>query len=159
VTIPLFGVKPVPRASLKLVMQPERDAEYRHFEVAFADPLMPGQPALIAAPFDRSAVGHSPLNAWWLADASLLSYWDRPDAEALFAERAGLRTQFIDRGSTQCYIASNEAFAIVAFRGTEADEPLDALTDINVVPVDWPRGGRVHKGFCRRTRQRVGRRD
>ena len=143
----VFATRPVPKASLGLLLHPERDAEYRHFEVVFADPSMPPQPASTAAPFDHAAAGHSPVNAWWLSEAALLSYWDPAGADVVFAERAGLRTRFIDVDSTQCYVAWNDSVAIVAFRGTEADQPLDLLTDINIVPVDWPQGGHVHLGF------------
>jgi hypothetical protein len=37
--------------------------------------------------------------------------------------------------------------SILAFRGTQADEPKDLLTDMAAWSVRFPRGGRVHAGF------------
>jgi pimeloyl-ACP methyl ester carboxylesterase len=35
----------------------------------------------------------------------------------------------------------------VIFRGTQADSTKDVVADADVVPVSWPGGGRVHRGF------------
>jgi len=37
--------------------------------------------------------------------------------------------------------------AVVAFRGTEQEDPTDLGTDVNTIPVDWKQGGKVHAGF------------
>jgi pimeloyl-ACP methyl ester carboxylesterase len=35
----------------------------------------------------------------------------------------------------------------VAFRGTQADSFMDLLADARFLPVEWPGGGKVHRGF------------
>lgn len=46
-----------------------------------------------------------------------------------------------------------DGLALVAFRGTEADDLSDLATDLNARLVDWPESaGRVHAGFARATR-------
>ncbi|HIH36371.1 MAG TPA: lipase family protein [Methanocellales archaeon] len=64
---------------------------------------------------------------------------------------------FFDAKSTQCFVASNDDFIIVAFRGTEtnlgnkqpnyADIVYDLLTDVRVLLVPYEGGGLVHEGF------------
>lgn len=39
--------------------------------------------------------------------------------------------------------------AYVVFRGTQPDRATDILCDADAVPVSWPGGGRVHRGFLR----------
>ena len=85
------------------------------------------------------------MNVWWLADSALLTYWDEPNAKAIF-NSAGLQSKFIKVGSTDCYIAWQHDFVIVAFRGTEPDEWQDMLTDAKLKLVPW-RAGKVHRGF------------
>lgn len=103
------------------------------------------------------------VNAWWLAEAALLSY-----AEGRFAipafQAAGLAVegaQPFSGPSSQCYVAHTQDFAIVAFRGTQVvkpglEEPLDQvirsvahdlLADAKFLLVDSGLGGRVHRGF------------
>jgi hypothetical protein len=46
-----------------------------------------------------------------------------------------------------------DGLALVAFRGTQADDLSDLATDLNAAPVAWPEaGGRVHAGFAAATR-------
>jgi triacylglycerol lipase len=76
-------------------------------------------------PFDHEATGFKLVNAWWLADAALLAYADGPFAKEKF-EAAGLTVdgqQPVSGQSTQCYVAHNENFVIVAFRGTQVFKP------------------------------------
>ena len=60
--------KESPPPSLKLVSEPASDTEYEHFEAAHD------------VPFDFTSSAFSRVNAWWLADASLLTYWDQDAA-------------------------------------------------------------------------------
>jgi triacylglycerol lipase len=65
--------------------------------------------------------------------------------------------RFFSGTGTQCYVADNDNFVIVAFRGTEIrkkDEKSDFLnivadlkTDFDILLVDSGQGGKVHKGF------------
>lgn len=108
-------------------------------------------------PFDYNASSFSLVNAWWLAEASMLVYADEAYVGQRFA-RAGLNhVRFFNRSGTQCFLAANDRFAIVAFRGSEIwkrGEPFDphriiadVATNIDVRLVGWDRGGRVHHGF------------
>lgn len=53
----------------------------------------------------------------------------------------------ISVNATQAYVACNEEFAILAFRGTEADRMADIKADADAVQTTCPTGGRVHSGF------------
>ena len=53
--------KPLPRPSLSLVLHPEGNRDYKHFEDA------------AEVPFENGASTMSRANAWWLADSSLLA--------------------------------------------------------------------------------------
>lgn len=53
----------------------------------------------------------------------------------------------ISVNATQAYVAHNKDFAVLAFRGTEADRMADIRADANAVQTTCPTGGRVHSGF------------
>jgi triacylglycerol lipase len=125
--------KPPPVYSVDLVFHPQRDAAYAHLEHAAANPFQPDPAA-----FPR-------VNAWWLADCALLSYWAEEQARPIF-QAAGLQSRFISEGSTDCYIAWSNQFVIVAFRGTQPEQWQDTLTDLKILLVPWL-AGRVHSGF------------
>jgi len=63
--------KPPPVCDIQFVLHPEQDAGYVHFENAAAHP------------FEPAPGSFSRMNAWWLAKAALLSYWDPPQALAI----------------------------------------------------------------------------
>jgi triacylglycerol lipase len=135
--------KPLPRPSFSLVLHPESDRTYKHFEGS-------GE-----VPFEITTTTTSTMsraNAWWLADASLLTYWDEAQAKTRFAP-AGLDSRLIgnEENDTQCYLAWSNTFTIVAFRGTQADRLQDLITDATLGLVDWDRqpGEHVHLGFLR----------
>jgi hypothetical protein len=117
-----------------------------HFQAQMADGSV--RRAADVAPFDAAARGVSAVNAWWLADAALLSYWDAGVAAARFREQAGLESEFFTNGGTQAYVAWNDSAVIVAFRGTQPDSRADIWSDVKFVPVSWANGGRVHDGFA-----------
>lgn len=108
-------------------------------------------------PFRANAVKCDPVNAWWLAEAAFLAYWDEPNVRRCY-EQAGMATvKFLHGASTECYVASNENFGIVSFRGTQVAEPNDPVslaqmvTDL-VIDAKWRQvsndtGGVVHQGF------------
>jgi hypothetical protein len=127
--------KPRPPKQLEFVLNPERDAAYVHFENGGANP------------FDAHAATLHRRNAWWLADAALLSYWDAPVAITRFTAM-GLRAELVDAGGTQASIAWSDTFLIVAFRGTESDQWSDIFDDVKFRQVGWDGGARqVHRGF------------
>jgi triacylglycerol lipase len=128
-------IKERPARDIQFVLHPERDAAYVHFEHAATHPFRA----------DASALGRR--NAWWLADAALLAYWDPTPALTRF-RAAGLQGEQIAAGGLQCYVVSAADFVIVAFRGTEADEWQDVLDDKQFIQVPWDRPGtHVHRGF------------
>lgn len=75
-------------------------------------------------------------------------------AAAYLDRRPGLRTfrslgldaTFLDRRSTQAYVARTGTDAIVAFRGTERSSMGDILTDLKFIRRHTP-DGRMHSGF------------
>ena len=49
--------------------------------------------------------------------------------------------------ATQAYVACNDSFAVLAFRGTEADRMKDIKADAKATQTTCSTGGRVHSGF------------
>ncbi len=87
----------------------------------------------------------------------MLAYADEPFTKAKFTS-AGLVAKFFQgtQKGTQCYVAYNDDFVIVAFRGTQVikedgsifHEVLkDICTDAKLRLVDSNQGGNVHEGF------------
>lgn len=150
------GNTPLLPGSLKnLFFPPEKD-EYIYFARAQDHPYAGGDIVVKGA---------------WAADASMLAYaryGATPMSVAEFQNnlaRGGLRclNQIGDwngRG-TQAYLAANDQFGVLAFRGTEADDPVDVIDDADLVLVpepDYRDGGPrfvlgipalVHHGFKR----------
>jgi triacylglycerol lipase len=127
--------KDPPDYSLDLVLHPQNDSAYKHFEDGTTNP------------FEANAAGIPRVNAWWLAEAALLTYWKPEDAIPIF-QKAGFDAQYVREDSTDCYVASQKDWVVVAFRGTEPDEWADILADANLVLVPWQTGA-VHLGFKR----------
>ena len=108
------------------------------------------------------------LRAAWMADAAMLAYgrrgkrkMDQAEVKAIFAG-ASLEPEFIGdwfsagASGTQGYFASNDRFGLLAFRGTEKDDPDDILTDLKALLIKnpkqdaWVPGSSevlVHSGF------------
>jgi hypothetical protein len=51
---------------------------------------------------------------------------------------------------THCFVAvsNDQKLAVVAFRGTDKDDPSDLAADGNALRIRWERGGEVHAGFA-----------
>lgn len=139
--------KPIPRITRENLKPPYEDGkDYDYFRDAASHP------------FRHDSSRFELVNAWWLAEISTLVY-DAPHAvEGLLRGRAGFdRVEFFDRGPTQCFVMSNDRFAVVAFRGSESsrrqDDPdfrhvlADWMADFRVKLVSSGQGGRVHRGF------------
>lgn len=108
-----------------------------------------------AHPFKHDANAFELVNAWWLMEASLLAYTDFDFIAATFETTgltaAGFVVEFIEQGHTQCFVAHNEEFILVAFRGSQIDKTrdsaLDWAADFKFPLVPERLGGRVHHGF------------
>ena len=98
------------------------------------------------------------VNAWWLIEAATLVYAEIEFVTEKFKVNAGLpEVKLFEANSTQCFVASNNKFAIAAFRGSEArlregdTDPrhiiADWMTDLDFLPETWDQGGMVHRGF------------
>ena len=145
-------IKPIPPATLQHVLPPNLD--YAYFQDGGRHP------------FRHDAAGFALVNAWWLAEASLLTYADDDFATRQFRD-AGWTVdadQPIAGASTLCYVVHSPDAVIVAFRGTRAYKPgaapptlatfrdilRDYCTDGRVDLIDGERqgcGGAVHRGF------------
>ncbi len=99
-------------------------------------------------PFRPASNKFQMANAWWLAEASMLVYVLEHDFVGTSLEQAGFtRTEFFENDCTQSFVASNDEFAVVCFRGTEVREEKDIITDLKFWQTKAAGGGRVHAGF------------
>jgi hypothetical protein len=108
-------------------------------------------------PFRAMEESFNLINVWWLAEVSTLVYSDPEFVSTQFIKIGLPEVRFFDKQSTQCYVANNNRFAIVAFRGSEIwkkEEKFDLnrmiadlKTDVDIRLTDWPPGGKVHRGF------------
>ncbi len=109
-------------------------------------------------PFRYNSNVFDMVNAWWLIEAATLVYAEIEFIIEKFKQTAGLpEVKLFEGKSTQCFVASNAKFAIVAFRGSEARlresdaDPrhviADWLADLDFLPEPWDQGGNVHRGF------------
>ncbi len=85
--------------------------------------------------------------AWYFSNLSHCAYLDRePLTEVL--DRVNLElVRFMDHDGTQGFLARGQDHAVLAFRGTEADDPKDLKRDLDAILVTHPSGGKVHPGF------------
>jgi hypothetical protein len=110
-------------------------------------------------PFRYQSNNFEMVNAWWLVEAAFLAYAEPPFAEPRFQDAGLSNVKFFSGNSTQCYVAHNDDFIIVAFRGSEVDKRADANgCDIRHIVADWRvdldtdlvdsgQEGSVHRGF------------
>ena len=99
-------------------------------------------------PFQPDATTWSRVNAWWMAEACWLSYWhEESKMQEVYDEHTGLRCRLLSKDDTECSVAWNDQFAIVAFRGTQPDRWHDIFADVNFVPSLWEEVY-VHRGFA-----------
>ena len=127
---PLKKVPLLPGTLKNLFFPPEK-GEYTYFARAKEQPFVGGDFVTKGA---------------WAADASMLAYGRYGTAEMPISDfqahldRGGLRCLNLIgadwRGQgTQGYFAANDQFAILAFRGTEPGDPVDAVYDGDILPV------------------------
>jgi hypothetical protein len=135
--------KEIPRITFKNLSPPYKDYDYFQGHQEY--------------PFQVQATSFNLINAWWLAEASTLVYADEDFVRTRFSQAGLPQVRFFDKQSTQCYVASNDQFAIVAFRGSEIWKKegkfdlnkviADLKADVDIRLTDWPPGGKVHRGF------------
>ncbi len=137
--------KPLPPNTLDDVLPPDRD--YVYFEDSHN------------RPFRHASDEFEMINAWWLAEAAFLAYTEPQFAEPRFRDAGLAEVRFFSGESTQCYVAHNDDFVIVAFRGSESHKRegahgrdihyivADWMVDLNIDLVDSEQGGSVHQGF------------
>ena len=119
---------------------------YAYFEDAAANPFRP------------AARGFELVNAWWLAEAATLVYHLPGKVGEEFA-RAGFDVfEAVSAAGTdtECFVAANDEFVVVAFRGTESGPRqgevdfrhifIDVLTDAKFRLVPFG-AGQAHEGF------------
>ncbi len=128
-------------------------------------PPEPGFPFFEQAervPFDFRDSQLKADSAWWMAEFSRLAYVDRTRAQRELA-RVGLPGFYWkSAGSTQLFIAHNDDFVVLAYRGTEVKRLNgleDVFTDVDADLVRWsgPFGAssgasgaaKVHDGFAK----------
>lgn len=100
--------------------------------------------------FEHLAKQLEPVNAWRLADSAFLAYTRREFAKQQFKKLGLDQFEHFSSGSTQCYVASNEEFAIITFRGTQIQDINgfeDFLIDVRLNLADSNIAGKVHNGF------------
>ena len=141
--VPITLKKEIPKITWKNISPPFKKYEY------FRDHAEYG--------FEPDAISFNLINAWWLAEASTLAYADEDFAIPRFGKAGLPQVRFFDKLSTQCYVANNDRFAIVAFRGSEIWKKegkfnlqkafADFKADVDIRLTEWPGGGKVHRGF------------
>src|SRR5271157_5340622 len=84
-------------------------------------------------PFRPHADGFDLTNAWWCIEAATLAYAD-PDFAGERFQQAGLpEIAFFSGSSTQCYVANNDDFLLLVFRGTEIRRRRDRADFANII--------------------------
>ncbi|HLK68563.1 MAG TPA: lipase family protein [Bryobacteraceae bacterium] len=138
---PKRSTRLLPGTLKNLFFPPEPD-EYEYFRVAGQNPFLADGDIVKAA---------------WAADAAMLSYaryGSRRMSDGELEEnlaRGGLKLKAkigenpLDWNApgTQAFFATGKDFALLAFRGTEADDPADSKADLDILLVHEPE----YKGF------------
>jgi hypothetical protein len=132
------SVKKIPSALKENLLPPDMD--YRYFEGSKEKP------------FEPNARDFSLANALWLSECSLLAY-AHPGFARLAYKLEGLdQFEFFNGIGTECMVAWNDTLMIVSFRGTELNSLstlYEIATDLNAIPSQFEKGGRVHFGFSK----------
>lgn len=96
--------------------------------------------------FKPDAIRYHGENALLLTDCAKLAYMPKEIIqEAIQKQWKCKNFDFVSGKSTQAFIAGNEAFIIIAFRGTEGKIE-DFIADARVIQTSGP-VGKVHRGF------------
>lgn len=154
-TLPRLNIRNAPPPYNEFIGERADESEYFYF----ADGE--GQPCADRIPFRLDARGVDLVNAWWLCEAATLAYSGRTVVEGVLTNKTPLKqVEFLNTGGgTECFVASNEDLAIVAFRGSELTPREENPHDFSEILKDWLRnadirtldsdgGGKVHRGFA-----------
>ncbi len=99
-------------------------------------------------PFDAATTAHSPANAWWLAECSLLAYEEPADLPVHLEQQPFFKAESLVwfetpgkslKHNTQGFCIASDDCAVIAFRGTEFPRPslsLDYLRQLGDMFVD-----------------------
>ena len=108
-------------------------------------------------PFRYRATAFDMVNAWWLIEASTLAYSEDYFVRPRFVETGLKEVELFTGNGTQCFVANNDDFAIIVFRGTEIRRRegrsdfrniiADLKTDADIILTESGQGGKVHRGF------------
>jgi triacylglycerol lipase len=108
-------------------------------------------------PFWPVASTFDMVNAWWLIEATTLAWAEQDFATKRFQNAGFSEVSFFSGDSTQCYVADNDDFLILVFRGSEIRKRpgqtdfrniiVDVMADADILLVDSGQGGKVHRGF------------
>jgi triacylglycerol lipase len=123
----------------------------------FAIPYDPSRESLFHPGRADDFFMHGPISseAALCAEMSRLAYVKEVPRLQKYLERAGfalVTAMGYDRPGTQAFVATSSGggarpVAVVAFRGTEPDDPTDLFADARFTKVTWDGAGRVHEGF------------
>lgn len=106
---------------------------------------------LLDPPVRRAA--YSDRTAWLMAEMSRLAYSkfeeDKTELEVALSEAGFEQVQTFNREGTQAFLAKRESdkMAILAFRGTEKEDPRDIIADLYATFYKDANGVKTHKGF------------
>ncbi|MFM2294752.1 MAG: hypothetical protein RLZZ350_1165 [Verrucomicrobiota bacterium] len=100
------------------------------------------------AKFNPATTRWNANNALALAYAAQLAYADSDTVEATLPDWSfdAARVVFLERKDTQLFVAANDEMILVSFRGTQANDIWDWMTDAEIVLRPFT-VGLVHKGF------------
>jgi hypothetical protein len=98
---------------------------------------------------DFFTLGDTSTDAALCVEMARVAYVKLEAALREYLRRAGFELRvFLDRSGSEGFVAESQSTLVVAFRGTEPDDPTDLLTDANVPLTPWSAGGAVHIGFA-----------
>lgn len=97
--------------------------------------------------FNAAVAEMLPSQAWHLCNLAHCAYFDDPQLSHLLDEVGLDVVNVFGAASTHGYIARGKEFAVLAFRGTEANDRIDWRYNLRAMPERFPGGGWVHKGF------------
>lgn len=132
-----FAKKVLPARSSGLDLLPPNH-RYHYFEFALDNA------------FRVEAEDFELVNAWWLAEASLLAYCDEVFIDSHMRSLGFTSFWFKEKSGTDVFVAARESHVFVIFRGTEIKSQtaiIDILTDIEFRMVKSIKPGKVHAGF------------
>ncbi len=96
---------------------------------------------------DLTTVDVTAAEAWHLCNFAHSAYLDSESLADVLKSVGVELLKTVDRGGTQGFVARGADYVVVSFRGTQPDEHADIKADVNLPLVDFPAGGRVHRGF------------